>query len=142
MPEYVRADFLETKDGRRPFTITTAYQLRMDRPLPWLQRICCRILDKLRAHYTSEYRWLERIHIDYPTVIEAIHQQYVHLRERFNLDGKTLLVGAEDFEKIMHAPEIREYFQFHIPPKHVGHDCILGLTVQVIPWMRGMIVMP
>ena len=58
----------------------------------------------------------------------------------FNYHPSRLLIGAEDFEELMHEKEISESMTFRA--NYYDHQEIVGLKVTVIPWMRGVLVLP
>lgn len=51
-----------------------------------------------------------------------------------------LLIGSEDFARLMDMQEIGGYLNFDA---RIGYGReICGLKVEVIPWMRGMVALP
>lgn len=59
-------------------------------------------------------------------------------------DGKTLLIGSENYAELMRGEIVNQRFDFRCElwREDANGRKILGLNVQVIPWMRGMVVMP
>jgi hypothetical protein len=70
----------------------------------------------------------------------ALYEQRASLFEQFGRKGTRLLIGAQDFEELMCSPPINVHVRF-IGDYHRNRQ-IMGLTVEVLPWMRGMVVMP
>lgn len=106
-----------------------------DRPRWWLVKL-------LGGQNPNDYVKIDRIPVHGKTFMDRLFKQKRYLYDRFNCrDPQTLLVGGEDYEQLMDSPEIRQAFQFSAFYMH-GRDGICGLNVQVVPWMRGMVVMP
>lgn len=62
----------------------------------------------------------------------------------FNLEGRTLLIGSVDFAEMMGGPQMRQavHFEAEYNTQDRFGTKVAGLTVRVIPWMRGILVMP
>ena len=73
--------------------------------------------------------------------MERLWKQKRSLVESFRREPTTLWIGAEDYADLMDSPMIRESFSL-CASFNYGRREVYGLTVKVIPWMRGMIVMP
>lgn len=79
--------------------------------------------------------------------MQTLYEQRRELMQMFNREPKRLLVGAEDFAQMMRHPDVgRQAFQFEAEYSMGGgaknRPRICGLEVEVIPWMRGILVMP
>ena len=105
-----------------------------DRPRWWLVRM----LGGKNPHDTIEVR---RIPVDGKVFAERLFRQKRAITEQFRREATTLWMGAEDYEELMNSPLIREQFYVHSSFNYGKHE-IYGLTVNVIPWMRGILVMP
>lgn len=118
------------------------YKLKPRGRLQWLQRLAWRFLEWRRALDTT-YREVVEVsqhRIDADTFMERIALQNESLLNAFNREGKQLLIGSEDYAEMMHESVSRRYFAFNA---EVGRDrTYLGLKVTVVPWMKGMVVMP
>lgn len=73
-----------------------------------------------------------------------LYQQRSDLFRDFNLEGRTLLIGAQDYAEMMSSEPFQASvpFQTEFMREDRGKIRVCGLTVQVIPWMRGLLVMP
>lgn len=123
--------------------IPDGYKFNPSGRAKWLQRLAWRFLQwrgSLIQAYEPKDEVIRHV-IEADTFIERILKQRNELMRGFNRDGQTLLIGSEDYAQMMRAPEMRDHmFSFGA---RVGMDRqIVGLNVQVIPWMRGMVVMP
>ena len=133
-------EFVSLTDRRVRFDNTEAFQLRNDRPAQWLQKACIFVLRNLRAFYIGESVTIERHTIDARTFIERLFKQQESIDRFFNMRPTTLLIGAEDYAELMH--EVAASRMFHFPAEYGYGREIFGITVHVIPWMRGCLVMP
>lgn len=78
--------------------------------------------------------------IDGETFASRLFAQQSALFDTFGRESRTLLIGGEDYRDLMNSPEVRHAFSFGSQ-----FNCdrqVFGLTIRVIPWMRGMVVMP
>jgi hypothetical protein len=106
-----------------------------DRPRWWLVKV-------LGGSNPNDTVRIDRIPVHGKTFMDRLYKQKRHLFDRFNCrEPQTLLIGGEDYEELMDSPEIRQAITFSASYYH-GREGICGLTVKVIPWMRGMVVMP
>ena len=76
--------------------------------------------------------------------MERLFRQNSYLQKEFNMKPSKLFIGTEDYTEIMGGDEMRQMLQFNTTynfgDRYGTH--IIGLEVKVIPWMRGIIVMP
>ncbi len=79
--------------------------------------------------------------VDGKTFMDRLWKQKRSLVEDFRREPTTLWIGGEDYRELMNSPEVRQSFTVHAQFNY-GRNEIYGLTVKVIPWMRGMLVMP
>lgn len=133
-------EFVQTRDMRITYFKKDAFVFRADRPCKWLQRLCCWIMGKLQAYDKGETITYVRNTIDTQTFMERLFKQQDHLMGYFNRRPTRLLIGAEDFAEMMGCEQMRQQLNFRAEYNH-GRE-IMGLQVEVIPWMRGILVMP
>ena len=133
-------EFVKITEKRVPFDRQDAFQFRKDRPCQWLQKACFFVLRNLRAYSISEALQIERHVLDPSTFMERLFRQKNELVQRFNIHPELLLIGAKDYADLMCELEATQVLTFHAEYHH-RHE-VFGLTVRVIPWMRGCLVMP
>jgi hypothetical protein len=125
--------------------IKEAFEFRKDRPAHWLQKLCIWTLRKLGAFHHSEVVTFERHVIGKKgrRFMERLFEQRCNLRDAFNREPTRLLIGADDYAELMQEAT-REYFHFDAEYMRGGerYPKVCGLRVEVIPWMRGVLVMP
>lgn len=106
----------------------------------WLQRACAWLLTKLGAIYLDDRQVVERRRISPDSLMESIYRQRNDLFEFFGRGGETLLIGGEDYGRLMHESAMNQYVEFRAEYRKGGPPKIMGLTVKVVPWMGGMVV--
>jgi hypothetical protein len=124
--------------------VKEAFEFREDRPAHWLQKLCVWTLRKLGAFHHSEVVTIERhvIGKNGRRFIDRLFEQMRNLRDAFDREPSRLLIGADDYAELMQEAT-REYFSFDAEYMRGGrHPKVCGLRVEVIPWMRGVLVMP
>ena len=105
-----------------------------DKPRWWLVRVLGGIcpLDTIKVI---------RVPVNGKDFMERLWKQKRALVENFRREPTTLWIGGEDYQELMNSPAVRQTFSVHASFNY-GRTEVYGLTVNVIPWMRGMLVMP
>lgn len=132
--------FVETDELRYANLISEAFELREDRPALFLQKICIWILRKLGCYYIKETVSVSRHILDARTFMERLYKQKGEIFKLLNREPTMVLIGARDYHELMSGPEFTQVFAFSA--EYMKDRRIMGLTVKVIPWMRGILVMP
>jgi hypothetical protein len=88
-----------------------------------------------------------RFTLDTGAFMQRLIDQQEELFRHWNEAPGVLLIGAKDFQELMHTPEIRHHLEFVAPMTFQNGDPwerprLMGLEVEVVPWMEGMILMP
>lgn len=137
--------FIETRLSYEKFIKPNEYSFNPRGRFQWVQRLAWKFLNSRKAltevigHTTN----VTRHTIDSGKFMAQIFKQKRHLFEHFGIEGSILLIGSEDYMELMSDRGIitqpfsftGEYYQnIRLPG--------LSLTVKVVPWMRGMVVMP
>lgn len=125
---------------RSPMLMADLYQVRTDRPMVWLQKLCAKIMARLGAHHIGETVEVKRIDIEPAHFMERLFRQKRGIEDFFGHRPSRLLIGSDDYAELMATapPEIRIEFM----GTYMHDRRPFGLTVEIIPWMRGMVVMP
>ncbi len=111
---------------------------RKDRPLHWLQKVCLYILKKIKSYYWEETISYKRHIVEPISLIDAILNQRREIGEFFNIRPTKMLIGAMDYESLMGCPEIKSWISFQ--SQYGIGQTILDLEVQIIPWMKGILL--
>lgn len=110
-------------------------------------------------HWRGALRQAMVDHLDYQRVVidpdDVMKRLLAQRRALFEMHQtpREVLIGAQDFEELMDTPEIQRQITFNaqlLTRSARDVECgwrdqdttVLGLKVRVIPWMRGMVVMP
>lgn len=117
-----------------------AYAYNQERGWRWLQWICFRILRALRCEYNNEVHTITTMVIDKKRLIDRLFAQHENLVSFFNYHPDRLLIGAKDWAELMDDQEVSQMISFDM--SYHRNRSVYGLRVQIIPWMRGMLVMP
>lgn len=77
-------------------------------------------------------------------IITAISKQQ---HRAFMLHGepaRRLIIGSKQHSELLHMPDIRMYITYNAPLQvgRNGEYQILGLQVEVVPWVDALIVLP
>lgn len=136
-----RIDFVTTRrEVFKDIEDESAFQVRKDRPFLWLQRLCFWFLSRLGAYRLDDRVEMRRVAFNADKFMERLFQQKETLAREFNYHPDRLLIGAGDFEELMHETEIYSPFTFNA--NYYQSRQVYGLKVTVVPWMRGVLVVP
>ena len=105
-----------------------------DKPRWWLVRL-------LGGQCPFDAVKVTHVPVDGKTFMESLWKQRRVLVESFRREPMELWMGPEEYRTLMDAPEVRQAFHVRAQFNYGRHE-VYGLTVHVIPWMRGMLVMP
>ena len=106
----------------------------------WYDRLRFWLVKKLGGEDPNESVRVTRIVVDPEDFMEKLFAQRESVLEHFGRETKQLLIGACDFEELMRTQQVPDMFCFSAGYYKDKHMC--GLKVTVIPWMRGILVMP
>lgn len=140
-------EFFDMRVTTEMVLLPEAYSLKPTGRAQWLQRLAWRFLHwrgALACAYTPTTK-VTRHTIEAQSFMERIFKQRASIANYLNREGQTLLIGAQDYEELMMCPALYRQFDFRAEffRGERGRDPqLMGLTVKVIPWMRGMVVMP
>lgn len=135
-------EFFTRRDRRVPFVRKDAFALREDRGFVWLQKLAIFVLAKLGCQLVEDRVEVQRVVLDGRTFVERILKQRAELERHFNKRAVSLLIGAEDYADLMGSPEITQMLTFRADDAYMYRGEFMGLTVTIVPWMRGLLVMP
>jgi hypothetical protein len=135
--------FIKTSETLRWIVLDDAWSLRTDFRWKWMARLAGWLIRKIGVPAREPTVDIERIFIDPPAIMDKLFEQRSALLD-MDREPKRLLIGSEDFAELMRQPEIRHHFTVDAEYYKGGRDGrkVLGLTIEVIPWMRGILVMP
>ena len=136
-------EFVEQKFVTTMVPMLDAFKFKPKGRAKWLQNMAWRFLNWIGAmdQAYEQTVTVTRHLIDSDHFIDRLLKQKRNLFDGYHKSGQRLLIGSEDYAELMNSPEITmHHFSFDA---EIGFDRkIIGLKVEVIPWMRGAIVMP
>jgi len=115
------------------------FGFRKDRPHKWLQRICLEILRRLGCNIIAETFAYKRHLIDGGTFMSRLLEQKIAVEDFTYIRPSEVLIGGEDYHEMM-AEAAEDVFRFDSEYR-LGSQ-VMGLKVTVVPWMRGVLVLP
>ncbi len=126
------------------------YAYNPHRKFKWLQRACIWVLDRLLCQAVTEWTTYRRIDVAPMAVMDALFKQKTSLMRQLGRGNETLLIGSADYEELMCGEATRlNPMMFQTTYNFRSMDeygrtggRVLGLKVVVIPWMRGVLIIP
>jgi hypothetical protein len=142
IPEKI--EFLAATHSAARSYIPDTYQFRRDRGWVWLQRLALWALRKIGAQAFRDDQTVVRHTIDTRKFLDALVRQRAEIMALYHRRGERLLVGYEEFREItgiaMENPlTFAVQYDWREPG---GPTLVYGMRVTVIPWMRGILVLP
>ena len=143
MDERPYIDVIELRHVREIKEFKEAFQLRKDRPAMWLQRACLWVLRKLGCYAELETIKVERHEIG--RYGDSFMQRLLARRNAvygsFEREPKKLLIGSAEYAELMKEAVSNSPFQFEARYFKGADQTVYGLKVEVIPYMRGMLLL-
>lgn len=133
--------FVAIKERINPVVREDIFCLRKDRKYLWLQKLAIGILRRLGCQWTEQTVTYERVEINPDKFMDRLYTQRKEVFKFWNRECGTLLIGSEDYRELMGSPDIRQMLTFRAELRRFPEQ-IYGLEVKVVPWMRGVLVMP
>lgn len=116
--------------------------------LPWLQRLCFRILDRIAPAQPAVVERVVFSRTNIERVLSRVQDQY-QVATRGNRDQAPtrLIIGARDWKEITLDAELPFYIEGSGPFRHSNlsrgeRERIMKMDVEIVPWMRGIVVLP
>lgn len=123
-----------------------AFSYQPSRGLKWLQRACFWVLRRIGCYHVSNFSTYRRIVVDRAASVHEIMRQQANLRSSLGTGGEVLLIGAEDWKEILQSEPMffspMAFNGHYYVPRYPGDAERKELRVCVIPWMRGMVLVP
>lgn len=138
-------EYVETQTIRTLTEFKDGFEFRSDKKYHWIQKFCFWILRKIGAYRRENIHSFKKFTINPDSFMERLFKQNSYLQKEFNMKPSKLFIGAEDYTAVMGGDEMRQMLQFNTSYHFRDGRCgieIMGLKVTVVPWMRGIIVMP
>lgn len=137
-----RIQFVETRESRVLVPLPDAWEVKKFK-CKWMSLAVRWIFSALGDSARKEDIAYTYHVIDPDSFMQSLFDQHRALL-RMHYKPSRVLIGSEDFAKLMNTKEVRERRQFiaEYESSDGRNRTIHGLQVQIIPWMRGILVMP
>lgn len=107
-----------------------------------LQRLCFWLLAKIGA-FACETIQTESITLDDKRLSMQLIEKHIREVNRLMHEPTRLVMGAEDWSELMGDPVLTGALRFSAPVDlREGPTRIFGIDVTILPWMRGLVVLP
>ena len=114
------------------------FTLTPERGHVWLQKLALWLLRTLRCNWYEKTTTVTQFTFEEHDFARNLYRQRDDLFDFFGRTGSQLLIGGEDFRALMDSPEVTRDFTFYV---ELARDRrVFNLSVRVIPWMKGMVV--
>lgn len=137
-------DVIELRPVPKLVELKDAFELRKDRPAIWLQRACLWVLRKLGCFACKETITIERHEIGRhgKKFMDRLWDRREAVWGFFEDEPTRLLIGAKDYQELMHEV-CTSGFQFdgRYYMGRNGKPEVFGMKIEVIPHMRGMLLL-
>lgn len=136
--------FVKTSESLRWMILEDAWSLRQDFRWKWMERLARWLIRKIGVNARNPVVEVERIVIDPADIMTKLFQQRGELL-KMGHDPKRLLIGSEDFAELMNRKDAHYHFSVgceYFKGDGRGGRRVMDLEVEVVPWMRGVLVMP
>lgn len=131
---------LRVIEKQHVMVLEDAFAFRKDLGWQWLQRLCIFALRKIGAHHNEMTCSTHAVQFAPAEFMERLLERRYNLVERYGRDIDRLLIGSEDFDEMMRTQSHMTRFEFST--SFARDRSVMGMRVEVIPWMRGMLLLP
>ena len=150
MIEIQHVQYLATKREIRDVFLPDQYQLRPSQGYVWLQKAAIWVLKKLKCYAVKKEAIFSKITIDPYKLMEKLLAENANLAMEYNLRGERVLMGYEDFSRLngenIHFSSPISFEAPYLMSSSGDYDkwesVVCGMKITVIPWMRGILILP
>lgn len=144
MKQPYEIQFIKTTESLRWVILEDAWTPRKDFRYKWMTKVVRWAFRKFGADAREPFVTIERILVNPDDIMTKLFEQRGALMQ-MGRDPKRLLIGSEDFAKLMRSKEMHYHFSVaceYFKGDGRGGRRIMDLEVEVVPWMSGVLVMP
>jgi hypothetical protein len=136
--------FVRTHEELSWVVMPDAFEVRKDFRWNWQATLASWLIRKIGVNARDRKIEVKRALIEPAKIVDAIFKQKIaHIDE--HREPKRLLIGSDDFSELMQTIHFSDAVtigcEYYRGDGRGGRQ-VLGLDVEVIPWMRGALVMP
>ncbi len=138
-------DVIELRRISQVKELKDAFELRTDRPAVWLQRLCFWVLRKLGCYAHLDTVRVERHDIGKhgDSFMSRLLARRNAVMGSFEREPTKLLIGSAEYAELMEEAISNSPFNFdaRYMKGDIRNPTVYGLKVEVIPYMRGMLLL-
>lgn len=134
---YFEVNFVERKTTQHTRIFEDKFCIDKTKKHVWLQNICCSILQWLGCNAQEQYLKVTWIVLKEDDIINYIQKQIYNISGEYYPDKpRKIYIGCEEFEKLTGAVATERVFNI----MDILANEIYGVKFEVIPWMKGVLV--
>lgn len=143
---YQVIECLETREMKFAERIPNAWKLKPFGKLSRKQKAAWRFLQdsgSVEPAYDTHVK-VTQYHIDSDDIMRKIFSQRNEVAKLLDREGDRLYIGSEDFNELRGHRDAAHYFNLNASYyKQDGFaPRLFGMKITVVPWMRGVLVVP
>ena len=143
MSYYNEIEVHEVTQNYQSWTDKTKFAPDKTRGWWWLQKFCFYVLTKLECYasiVSATYQTKKIVLSD--DILNEVRKQITQIR-RYGQEEDFIIMGNPEYANMMSDFHKDPYsFTIRTDPYHPVHRSLFGLEVHVIPWIRGIVVVP
>lgn len=120
------------------------YTYRPDRPFRGLQKLCFWFLERIKCYSKHDHVYVESHCIDEQYLLDKIFKQENEIFKQTNFTPSVVYMGRDDYMDMMQSEIPHHYMSFDVNARIIknGYEKIKGMKLVVVPWMKGVLVVP
>lgn len=137
-------DAMRTETRMISTVMKDTFEFRKDLKFHWVQKLAFKVLRKIGCYSTLHEPIISRHVIRPDDIMQNLFEQNAELMDLYDSSGGYLLIGPEEYQRLTSNPDIQRVLTFNTEYHKGGfeHHRIHGMQIKVIPWMKGMLVIP
>lgn len=109
----------------------------------WIHKLAYKYLTKVGVIVPNmaEQVKYETFTINKNELLKNLHAQIGDIYQITNSRNNRVLMGYDEFQRMVDSPELNRNHVFAFD-MNASYDSIMGMKIEVIPWMSGILVIP
>lgn len=111
-----------------------------------ISKIMFRVLDYLALYddrIKSQSSYVKIKHLDSERTINLILKEMRIIEERYYVKPSRVLMGRDRFDELISDEDFNKYIRLSSNGLYINRNCeVYGMSVELIPWMEGVILVP
>lgn len=133
--------FISCREHVTKWENQTKFSYRPERGWKWVQKFCLWTLRKIGAFAIDETAEIKEYKIDCEKILDLIREQRVELC-RMGYEPVRVLIGSRNYDDLRYELRGDDNYFHHVAFSLQSSPTIEGLEIEIVPWMRGVLVMP